>query len=91
MARQSGKPGPRGKPAERMARRSGGKTKPNSASALANSASDRPGWTRMPEFFRWVMTLSANEEKETRPLRTGSDVAVVGAAARADKRRKPAM
>uniref|UniRef100_A0A2P2N7S1 Uncharacterized protein n=1 Tax=Rhizophora mucronata TaxID=61149 RepID=A0A2P2N7S1_RHIMU len=50
--RQSGKPGPTGKPAESIARRSGGKEKPNSASARANSASDRPGWTWIPELRR---------------------------------------
>lgn len=44
-ARQAGKPGPTGKPAERTARRSGGKTNPNSASARANSASESPGCT----------------------------------------------
>lgn len=41
--RQSGKPGPTGRPDARMALRSGGNAKPNSASARANSASDKPG------------------------------------------------
>lgn len=43
VERQSGKPGPIGNPAERIALRSGGKAKLNSASALANSGSDNPG------------------------------------------------
>ncbi|CAI0553620.1 unnamed protein product [Linum tenue] len=92
--RQSGNPGPTGSPAERTARRSGGKEKPNSASARANSGSDRPGWTWIPELRRWVMTLSAREEKERRPLRTGRgtpELAVEEAAARAERRRSPAM
>lgn len=36
------------------------------------------------------MTLSAREANETRPLRTGSDVAPEDAAARAESRRRPA-
>lgn len=71
VERQSGKPGPTGKPAERMALRSGGKAKLNSASALANSGSDSPGKTWAPEFFKWLMTLSARELKERRLLRGG--------------------
>ena len=90
MARQSGKPGPTGSPAERTARRSGGNAKPNSASERANSASERPGWTWIPEFRRWVKTLSAREEKERRPLRAGSEAVADGAAARAESRRRPA-
>lgn len=90
MARQSGKPGPTGSPAERTARRSGGNAKPNSASERANSASERPGWTWMPEFRRWVKTLSAREENERRPFRAGSDAVADGAAARAERRRRPA-
>ena len=90
MARQSGKPGPTGRPAERTARRSGGNAKPNSASERANSASERPGWTWMPEFRRWVKTLSAREENERRPFRAGSDAVADGAAARAERRRRPA-
>ena len=89
--RQSGNPGPTGRPAERTARRSGGKAKPNSASDRANSDSVRPGWTWMPELRKWVITLSANEEKERRLLRGGSEVVVDGAAARAERRRKPAI
>lgn len=91
--RQSGKPGPTGKPAARTARRSGGNEKPNSASARANSSSERPGCTCMPELRRWVMTLSARDENERRPLRTGRDEAGVAEteAARADRRRRPAM
>ena len=90
MARQSGNPGPTGSPAERTARRSGGNAKPNSASERANSASERPGWTWMPEFRRWVKTLSAREENERRPFRAGSDAVADGAAARAERRRRPA-
>lgn len=90
MARQSGKPGPTGSPAERTARRSGGNAKPNSASERANSASERPGWTWIPEFRRWVKTLSAREENERRPFRAGSDAVADGAAARAERRRRPA-
>lgn len=90
MARQSGKPGPTGSPAERTARRSGGNAKPNSASERANSASERPGWTWMPEFRRWVKTLSAREENERRPFRAGSEAVADGAAARAERRRRPA-
>lgn len=86
--RQSGKPGPTGRPAESTARRSGGKEKQNSASARANSASERPGWTWTPEFLRWVRTLSAREEKERRLLRRGAEEV---AAARAERRRRPAM
>lgn len=90
--RQSGKPGPTGKPAERTALRSGGKGKPNSASARANSASDKPVWTWIPEFLRWVMTLSAREVKERRPVRTGRVEEGGGAAAaRAERRRRPAI
>uniref|UniRef100_A0A2P2PXN7 Uncharacterized protein n=1 Tax=Rhizophora mucronata TaxID=61149 RepID=A0A2P2PXN7_RHIMU len=37
------------------------------------------------------MTLSASEENETRPLRTGREVAVDEAAARAESLRRPAM
>ena len=90
MARQSGKPGPTGSPAERTARRSGGNAKPNSASERANSASERPGWTWIPEFRRWVKTLSAREENERRPFRAGSEAVADGAAARAERRRRPA-
>lgn len=90
MARQSGNPGPTGSPAERTARRSGGNAKPNSASERANSASERPGWTWIPEFRRWVKTLSAREENERRPFRAGSDAVADGAAARAERRRRPA-
>ena len=90
MARQSGKPGPTGSPAERTARRSGGNAKPNSASERANSASERPGWTWIPEFRRWVKTLSAREENERRPFRAGSEAVADGAAARAESRRRPA-
>ena len=90
MARQSGNPGPTGSPAERTARRSGGNAKPNSASERANSASERPGWTWIPEFRRWVKTLSAREENERRPFRAGSEAVADGAAARAESRRRPA-
>lgn len=97
-ARQSGKPGPTGNPAERMALRSGGNANPNSTSARANSDSDRPGWTWIPELLRWDVTFSAKEENERRPFRIGRVVAVavedgVGgpAAARAERRRRPAM
>lgn len=43
--RQSGNPGPTGRPAWRTALRSGGKANPNSASERANSESFNPGWT----------------------------------------------
>lgn len=89
-ARQSGKPGPIGKPAESIALRSGGKAKPNSASARANSESERPGWTWTPDCLRWVITLSAREVKERRLLRAGSGVDGVEAAALAERRRSPA-
>lgn len=92
--RQSGKPGPTGMPAARTARRSGGKTNPNSASARANSASERPCCTSMPEFRSWVITLSTTEENETTPFRTGTgsdDDEEEDEAARADNRRRPAM
>ncbi|KVH92529.1 hypothetical protein Ccrd_005433 [Cynara cardunculus var. scolymus] len=88
--RQSGKPGPTGKPAERRALRSGGNANPNSASALANSLSDNPCWTCTPEFLRWVKTLSAREVKEMRLLRAGSGVEGDEAAALAERRRRPA-
>lgn len=45
----------------------------------------------MPELRKWVITLSASEEKERRLLRGGSEVVVDGAAARAERRRKPAI
>lgn len=94
-ARQSGNPGPTGKPADRTALRSGGNANPNSASARANSDSDKPGWTWIPELLRWVIRFSAKEEYERRPFLTGRDglvfEGVVGpAAARADRRRRPA-
>lgn len=88
-ARQSGKPGPRGKPAERTALRSGGKEKPNSASARANSASVKPGWTWMLEDLRWVMSLVAREVKERREVEVEGGVGAE--AARAERRRRPAM
>lgn len=89
--RQSGKPGPTGRPEDRTARRSGGKAKLNSASTRANSASERPGLTGMPELRRWQMTFSEMEEKERRPSRMGSEAAaVVAVAARAERRRSPA-
>lgn len=92
-ARQSGNPAPTGRPAARMARRSGGNAKPKSASVRANSASERPGWTGMPELRRWVMTLLARDENENRPLRSVEAVAVAveTEAARAERRRRPAM
>ncbi|MFS7947478.1 hypothetical protein Hanom_Chr06g00548751 [Helianthus anomalus] len=88
--RQSGKPGPTGNPAERMALRSGGNAKPNSASALANSLSDNPGWTWIPEFFKWVKTLLDKDVKEMRLLRGGSGVDGDDVAALAERRRRPA-
>lgn len=90
--RQFGNPGPTGKAAERTALRSGGKEKPNSASAKANSEGDKPGWSRILEFLRWVMSLSAREVKEKRLLlRGGREVEeVVVAAALAERRRSPA-
>lgn len=91
MDRQSGNPGPTGMPAARIARRSGGKTKLNSASARANSASERPGWTSTPELWSWVMTLSTTEENENKPLRSEEEEDEEDEAARADKRRRPAM
>lgn len=98
-ARQSGKPGPRGRPEERTARRSGGKAKPNSASARANSASERPGSTWTPEDLRWAMRLSAREAKETEEGEGREVEEEIGGcggkgaafAARAERRRRPAM
>ncbi|MFS7962761.1 hypothetical protein Hanom_Chr09g00847111 [Helianthus anomalus] len=84
------KPGPTGNPAERMALRSGGNANPNSASALANSLSDNPGWTSIPEFFKWVKTLLDKDVKERRLLRGGSGVDGDDVAALAERRRRSA-
>ena len=85
--RQSGKPAPTGNPAARTARRSGGKENENSASALANSASVRPGWTWILEVCKCEITWWARDEKDTRLFLT---LGVVGAEARAERRRRPA-
>lgn len=88
--RQSGKPGPRGRPAWRTALRSGGKANPNSASERANSGSVNPGWTWIPEDLRWVMRLEAREGRERREgIGVGGD-GDGPEAARADRRRSPA-
>lgn len=87
--RQSGNPAPTGKPAVSIALRSGGKMKPNSASKRANSGSERPGWTCIPELRRLVMILSAIGENERRPLRAVV-VAVEMEAARAESLLRPA-
>lgn len=90
--RQSGKPGPRGRPVWRTALRSGGKVNPNSASARANSGSDNPGWSSVPEDWSRVMSLEAREEREIREGRGVGGVGPLGPdAARAERRRSPAM
>lgn len=88
--RQSGNPGPSGRPAARIALRSGGKANPNSASALANSTSDKPLFTWTPEFFRCAMTFPATELKSRRLCREGTGVEGAEAAALAERRRRPA-
>ncbi|CAN1172111.1 hypothetical protein LINPERPRIM_LOCUS30946 [Linum perenne] len=69
--RQSRNLGSTGRPAKSTVRRSGGKENLNRASIRANSGSDRHGWTRTEEDWRWVMTLLASGEKEMRLLRDG--------------------
>ncbi|CAN1141621.1 hypothetical protein LINPERPRIM_LOCUS25601, partial [Linum perenne] len=48
--------------------------------------SDRPGWTRTEEDWRWVMTLLASGEKEMRLLWGGRGLDDAVAAARAERR-----
>ncbi|KAK9109197.1 hypothetical protein Sjap_017257 [Stephania japonica] len=83
--RQSGKLGEEGEVVERMARRSGGKAKLNSASARASSGSERPGRRGMEELRRWQRARAATVEEAE-----GTAGALVEAAARADRRRRPA-
>lgn len=86
--RQSGKPGPEGRPRERIARRSGGKGKPSSASVRARSVSERPGRIGTPEEQRWARRDSARGVRGRRPLRVGVGAGAV--AARVERRRSPA-
>lgn len=90
--RQSAKPGPVGRKVEKIARRSGGKMKLNSASSLANSASVRPGRNLTLELMRWVLTVVHKSVKDCGVVweSVGVIAAVHGADALAERRRRPA-
>ncbi|KAK9097077.1 hypothetical protein Sjap_022574 [Stephania japonica] len=62
--RQLGKPGPTGRPSERMERRSGGKTKLKADSMVENSRSVRPSRTGTPRDLRWEMRFFTYAAKE---------------------------
>uniref|UniRef100_A0A0A8ZMV7 Uncharacterized protein n=1 Tax=Arundo donax TaxID=35708 RepID=A0A0A8ZMV7_ARUDO len=88
--RQSGNPGPEGRPAAKTARRSGGNANPISASARASSASVSPGSTATPDARRWASTAAAREPNECSPCRGEAKADEGPAAARVDRRRSPA-
>ncbi|KAK9092691.1 hypothetical protein Syun_027602 [Stephania yunnanensis] len=89
-ARQSGKPGETGRPAESTARRSGRKGKPNSASAQADSEPERPGRTGM-EVAEVGDVTAPNSQCiwKSRDV-TGDDFVAAAEAAPAERRRRPA-
>lgn len=67
--RQLGKPGPNGKPIERIARRSGGNVKFPKDSTAENSSSVRPHATWTSEDLRAAITVLAYAAKEKQTLR----------------------
>ncbi|CAI9782268.1 unnamed protein product [Fraxinus pennsylvanica] len=81
--------GPRGKPADGISLRFVRKVNLNSSFANANFPSDIPCRTRMPEFLRWLMTLSIKELKDRRLLYSGSRVEGAEAGTLQKRRHQP--
>ncbi|PNY04165.1 hypothetical protein L195_g000580 [Trifolium pratense] len=75
--------------AARISQTSSGNLNLNSASKCANSASERPGCTSMPELWSWVITLSSTEENENNPLRSRKEEEDEDVVARVNNRHRP--